>query len=259
MITSRQNQHVKAARALLSSVKKRREAGRFVLEGLRLAEEALAANWPLERALYAPDLPARGQALLDQLAHRQVPAEECHPDILASLSDTPSPQGLILIARAQSLPAPAKPQFVLILDALSDPGNLGSLLRSARAAGVDAVWLAPDCADPLAPKVLRAAMGAHFRLPLFPMDWPQIAQEAAAHRLKLFLSDVATGTNYRSADYAAPLALIIGSEAHGAGEAARSLEHQAIHIPMRADSESLNAAAAGAVLLFEIAAQKSAA
>ncbi len=256
MITSNQNKMIKELRGLLSSSRKRKEAQRFVIEGVRLAEEALQEHWPLQVALYSETLNERGLALINHLADAGVAREECTPEILASLSDTQHSQGIMLLAAAHKLPEPTPLDFVLIFDEIQDPGNMGSLMRSAMAAGVQSLWLSPGCVDPTSPKVLRSAMGAHFRLPLREMDWPQIQIELEQHNLNCIVSDVNGGVDFRQADFQTPCALILGNEARGAGEKAQTLAQQRVNIPMQAATESINAAAAGAILLFEIAHQK---
>jgi TrmH family RNA methyltransferase len=148
-------------------------------------------------------------------------------------------------------PMPKHPRRVLICDAIGDPGNMGGLLRSAAAAGVEVVLLSPDCADPYNPKALRAGMGAHFRIPVADASWAQIEQAVA--ELDVRLADMTGGPAYDQADWARPWALIIGSEAHGASEQAQALATTRVTIPMAARTESLNAAVACGVLLFEAA------
>ena len=137
-----------------------------MVEGVRLIEEAYASNWQPELVLYSRQISARGSTLLEQLSSAGAEVEETTPDLLASVSDTETPQGILAIFPARVLPLPDPLNFVLIVDSLRDPGNLGTLLRSAAAAGCQAALLTPGTTDPFAPKVLRAAMGAHFRLPL---------------------------------------------------------------------------------------------
>jgi TrmH family RNA methyltransferase len=252
VITSRQNKYIKLIRALQAAVKTRREQGAFVVEGVRLAEEAISANWPFSVALYSANLNERGIKLLAQLKDLGITTEECGTELLDSISDTQHSQGIILVAEQKPFEQVDNPDFVLILDAIRDPGNMGSLLRSAHAAGVDTVWLSADCADPYGPKAVRAAMGAHFHLPIRQMEWSQIAEQIASENLAVFVSDVGEGKNYRMANYASDLALIIGNEAHGVGQEARAIEHKRIHIPMHSEIDSINAVAAGAILLFEI-------
>jgi TrmH family RNA methyltransferase len=145
---------------------------------------------------------------------------------------------------------------VLILDGLRDPGNLGTILRTAAAAGIDAVLLAPGSVDPYNDKALRAGMGAHFRIPVVSQKWDEIAATCAG--LSVYLADMHGDVAYDAADWSNGWALIIGGEAHGASEAAAALATAGagrVYIPMAAATESLNAASAAAVILFEAARQ----
>jgi TrmH family RNA methyltransferase len=172
-------------------------------------------------------------------------------------SDTQAPQGVLVVLDQPSLPLPLTPSFVLIADGIRDPGNLGSMLRSAAAAGVDAVLMPTGGVDAYAPKVVRAAMGAHFRLPLAVLPWDEIIGYVRDSKLKIYLADSSAGRAYTQCDLRARLAIIVGGEAEGAGEAARLLAGERLHIPMAGGVESLNAAAATAVLLFEVNHQRS--
>ncbi|MCI0474878.1 MAG: RNA methyltransferase, partial [Anaerolineales bacterium] len=141
---------------------------------------------------------------------------------------------------------------VLILDAVRDPGNVGTILRSARAAGVDALFLAPGTADPFNDKVVRAAMGAHFAIPLRVASWQMLA-DATRHIARIFLADARGAIVYTRADWSRPVALIVGGEAEGASDDARKIATARVAIPMRGGAESLNAAMAATVLLFQAA------
>ena len=178
---------------------------------------------------------------------------------MEALSQTESPQGLVIILNQQYLPLPAAASFLLILDGLRDPGNLGTILRTAKAAGVEGVLMAPGCADAWSPKVLRSAMGAHFHLPLLSQSWQEIRQtiKSFPSQITVYLADSAAGIPFTRADFCSPLALIVGSEAAGAGSEAVSLANVQVHIPMPGGSESLNAAIAAGILLFEVLRQRS--
>ena len=130
------------------------------------------------------------------------------------------------------------------------------MLRTAASAGVDIAYLPPGNADAFAPKVVRAAMGAHFRLPIRLLPWDEIHTLLATSEVKAFLADVQRGVTYTQADFHSRVAIIIGGEAQGAGKAARELASERVHIPMPGGMESLNAAAACAVLLFEVVRQR---
>ncbi|MCS6911107.1 MAG: RNA methyltransferase, partial [Anaerolineales bacterium] len=138
-----------------------------------------------------------------------------------------------------------------VCDRIADPGNLGTILRTADAAGVEAVFLAPGTVDAYNPKVVRAAMGAHFHLPVLATTWEELHMQLRG--LTAWLADSAGGERYDRVDWTQPHALIIGSEAEGPSEAAHRFAAQRVHIPMPGRAESLNAAVAAGVLMFEAA------
>jgi len=254
MITSVQNSKIQLVRSLLGRSKERRENEAMVVEGVRLLEEALSAGWVFRFALYSQGLSERGWVLLERLSESGVETEEVAEQLLTSSSDTRNPQGLLAVLELRTLPIPKQPDFVLILDEIRDPGNMGSLLRSASAAGVQAVFLTPGSTDAFAPKVVRAGMGAHFRLPIHTMDWKNIREHLQG--LKFVLTEMEAPLACWQADLCAGLALIIGGEAEGASQAAHQFYDESVFIPMAAGTESLNAAAAGAIVMFEVKRQR---
>jgi TrmH family RNA methyltransferase len=247
MITSPQNEKVKLARALQSSARQRRKENKIVLEGARLIRDALAAGYIPLYVLVTPTL--RDEGLVKALASKNIEALIVSDAVMRHASDTQEPQGVLAVFRQPRLKLSAQMEHILILDAVRDPGNLGTILRTAAAAGIDAVLLAPTCADLYNPKTLRSGMGAHFRIPVMDADWPQI--ETACADRRVYLADGNGNTRYDCADWSGRWAIIIGSEAHGAGSEARRLAHQLIAIPMAAQTESLNASAAASIILFE--------
>lgn len=258
MITSIHNPKIQAVRKLQTQAKKRREEQAFVIEGMRLAEESLHAGWAAQQIFYTSQLDERGSAVVDGFSARSVPAEQVTEAVMKAVSETETPQGLLVVLALQTLPLPPAPDFVLILDGVRDPGNLGTVLRSAAAAGVQVVLLAPGCTDAWAPKVLRAGMGAHFRLPIQSLGWQEIKPilKRPSPRMRVYLADSAAGIPYTNADFRSPLALIIGGEAAGAGSESVSLADTKVHIPMPGGSESLNAGIAASILLFEAVRQR---
>jgi TrmH family RNA methyltransferase len=257
MITSTKNPKIQYVRSLLGTARKRREAQAFVVEGVRLAEEALAAGWDSQLVLHTEDLNPRGLALVAGYAQQGAQVEQVTPEVMRSASDTQTPQGILAVLARRALPLPEHLDFAFIPDGVRDPGNLGTMLRTAAAAGVGAVFLPTATADAFAPKVVRAGMGAHFQLPIHSGDWDEIEAQLSGARLKVYLAAAGEGQDYTQADFRAPVALLIGSEAEGAGEAARRLAHTRVHIPMPGRMESLNAAAAASILLFEVVRQRS--
>lgn len=179
MISSPHNERLKYIRALQSKPRLRREDGRAVLEGVRLISDALAAGIRPEFVVYSAEATQEGKggaALLNTLNAHHVLCLETTAALLTQAAETTTPQGVIAVVPLPHLALPHPLRRALILDAISDPGNLGTILRTAAAAGVDAVFLAPGCADPYSGKALRAGMGAHFRIPASPTGWAMIQE-----------------------------------------------------------------------------------
>ena len=255
MLTSSQNPKIKLVRSLANRTKERRAAGAFVAEGVRLAEEAASGGWKIQFVLFDETLSERGRDQVERFKAQGVECGQITPAVMKSISDTETSQGILAVLDLSSLPIPNSPSFLLIPDQVRDPGNLGALLRSANACGVDAVLIPPETTDPFAPKVLRAGMGAHFHLPIFSMSWDEIKNFVGSAGLRLILADM-DGISCWETDLRPPLALVIGGEAEGASEEAQNLAAVKIKIPMTGKAESLNAAVAGSVLMFEAMRQK---
>lgn len=258
MLTSTHNPRVSAVRNLLDHRRAREDSRRFVVEGVRLIEAALDAGAHPVEAFYTAELAAtpRGAALLARL-RAAGEALEVSDHVLRALSDTQTPQGVVAVVPyldwPASLPSQGAP-LVLVVDGVRDPGNLGALLRSAAAAGVDRVCLAPGGVDLYNPKVVRAGMGAHFLLPTVSLGWVALAQVVAGLAVRAAAADAALA--YDAADWTTPSALIIGGEADGVSGEGLRLARETVAIPMRRGVESLNAAMAGTVILFEAARQR---
>jgi TrmH family RNA methyltransferase len=258
MITSSQNPKLKLVRALQGRPKERGEASAFLAEGVRLVEEALAADWPIRFVLYSDGLSERGEELIEKIKSTDLEVEDVAGDLLQSVSETETSQGILAVLELTTLPLPNSSNFILIPDQIRDPGNLGTLIRSAAAAGIQAILLPPDTTDAFAPKVVRAGMGAHFRLPMHSVEWEEIEQICEKTSLQVFLADM-NGLSCWETDFRRPLALIVGGEAEGASEPARKLANASVSIPMPGEAESLNAGVAGSVLMFEVVRQRIAA
>jgi TrmH family RNA methyltransferase len=258
MITSPHNPKLKLIRALQGRAKERREAGAFVVDGVRLVEDAVNGNWKFRFALFDETISERGRLNVERLTLNGVDVEEVSANLMKSLSETETPQGILAVLELTQLPITNYPDFILIPDQIRDPGNLGTLLRTAAAAGVQAVLLPPETTDAFAPKVVRSGMGAHFRLPIRSLNWEEVEQVVRSAGLQVFLADM-DGQSCWETDLRQPVALVIGGEADGASESARKLANHAkrISIPMSANVESLNAGVAGSILMFEVVRQRS--
>jgi RNA methyltransferase, TrmH family len=253
MITSASNDKIRFIRAL-SERKNRQREGRFVVEGARLIDDALAANLKLDWVLCAEKLPARARQTVHRLRAQHIEVIDVSDAIINSISDTESPQGVIAVLPFPRLDPPPDLNLVLVIDSLRDPGNLGTLLRSAAAADVDLVILSPETVDAYNPKVVRGAMGAHFRVPILALNWDEISQRL--HGLNVYLASMDGEVIYSQIDWTRPSALIVGSEAEGVSEQATKLATTKISIPIANNVESLNAAVAASVILFEAKRQR---
>lgn len=259
MITSARNPKIQWVKTLQTQARARREASVFVVEGVRLCEEALTAGWKAQLVLYTDELSPRGWTVVQEFASQGAQVERVTPQVLQAASDIETPQGILVVLPERGLPSPNDPDFVFIPDCVRDPGNLGTMLRTARAAGVQDVLIPPGTVDVYSPKVLRGAMGAHFVLPIHTMTWQEIDDYLVIKRkehLHVYLADVRGEHLYSQVDFRSPLALIIGGEAEGAGEQAHRLAEARLVIPMPGGSESLNAAIASAILMFEVVRQR---
>lgn len=267
-ITSPHNPKVGFVRSL-HTTKGRKEAGAFLIEGPHLVAEALKARIPLDLVLVDPDAFASDPLLgeLAFLADEGVEVIGAAPAVIERVSETLTPQGIVAVVplaflAAEKLCAQRRGRLrplVLVLDDLRDPGNVGTILRSALAADVDVVLLTPNCADPFAPKVVRSASGAHFHLPILAQQsWDAITDYLAGSpkMLQVLVADSAATADYADLDLTQRTAIIIGNEAHGPSTAARKLATHHIRIPMYNGVESLNAAIAASVLLFESVRQR---
>jgi len=181
--------------------------------------------------------------------------------VLASLSDTETPQGILAVMPFPTFAVPGVLDFVVIADTLRDPGNLGTILRTAAAAGAQAVVLSPATADPYSPKVVRAGMGAHFRLPLFlSQDWAElrstIQQLGGEQPLRVCTASALGNTNLWEYDFRQPVAIMVSNEAVGTSLEGIKLTNDWVGIPMPGNVESLNAAIAAGILMFEVVRQR---
>ncbi len=256
MITSPDNATVKQARALLEP-KGRREQGRCLVEGVRLVEEAMKAGATPALLFFVGQVRGQPRAaeLLAEAERRGATVLELNSRVFGTLTDTVTPQGIIAVLPIPGVSPPPRITFALMLDQLRDPGNLGTILRSAEAAGVEQVILAPGCVDPWNPKVVRSGMGAHFRLPLAALaSWDEVS--TALGGLPLWLAEAHDAEAYDKLDWTGPCALGIGSEAAGFSPEAHRLAAGRVMIPMAGPVESLNAAIAAGVLMFEVARQR---
>ena len=233
-------------------------------------EEALAAGVAFTGALVAPDLArtARGTALVAELEGHAIAVEEVGAGVLAQLADTDTPQGIIAVIEPRRWSgsdfAPASEAVALVIDGVQDPGNVGTLIRTAHALGAAGTVVLRGTADPTSPKALRAAMGATFRHPVVSLDDAGFIAWARKHGVTLWASaadgvplhqalDRGRGTGGAGRDgRAGPIAVIVGNEGAGIRPQLNAVAAQRVAIPLAQGAESLNVAVAAGILLYEV-------
>lgn len=258
MITSRENTAIKEYLKLASDGAARRKSGRFVLEGVRLAKDALLSGVKIERAFLTAQAAEKNQPLASDLENSGVQVVLISNELAAKMADTSSPQGLLCTAFMLDN------RFVLdkidicgvylALENLQDPGNMGTILRTAEALGVEGVFLSKGCVDIYSPKVIRAAMGAVFRLRIMQTDnLPGVIGELGEKGLTTFAAVARSGA---AAITEIPMGrgvlAAVGNEGNGLTEECIGACSLPVTIPMRGRAESLNAASAAAILLWEL-------
>ena len=260
LITSPANERLKHARR----VRDRREPGLIFIEGERLIEECLQSHLLLSACFHSQQPSQRAQAILNQMAQRGCPSFAVTDAALAAVSDTVSTQGLILIAARPAMKLDqalasrnGEAPLVVCLDAVQDPGNFGTIVRTAEAAGASGVVALIGCVDAYAPKTLRSAMGSAFRLPIATGVSPEkLLSEARAAGLKVVAAAMEAEVAYTDFDWRQPAIMILGNEATGVRAELLEQCDTRVGIPLRPPVESLNVAAAAAILLFEAAKQR---
>jgi RNA methyltransferase, TrmH family len=256
MLTSLQNPLVKQVRKLHSS-KHRRLQGCFLLEGSHLLQEAALARWPLATLFYTERWQDKNPQLLIDLQGTVPRCELVSAEVLGAIATTINPDGVVAVAQLASQQSVAIQSLGLVLETLQDPGNVGTMLRTAAAAGVEGVLLSEDSADLESPKVLRATAGAWFRVATAQCQ--NVLDQVKQHQAKGF-QVVATAPQavceYWSVDYTQPTLILVGNEGAGLSEPLLQVADVQVSIPTSAGVESLNAAIATAVILYEAKRQR---
>ncbi|MGH2398706.1 MAG: TrmH family RNA methyltransferase [bacterium] len=257
-ITSTKNPLVKRIRSLSDRTARDAE-GRIAIEGIRLVEEALAAGVRAELLLFDPGAEREHPRLRELLARASalgVRTIEAAPHVIEAASEVETPQGVIGIFEipghdlARVLDAPDV--LLVVVDRVQDPGNLGTIIRVADAAGASAVAVTRGSVDPHNPKSVRATMGSLFHLPVVEVDAASTAAELKRRGVRILVADQQGVLEYTNVSMRRPVALVFGSEALGADPLWREAAESMIRIPMYGRSESLNVAIAAALLLYEV-------
>lgn len=246
-ISSRDNPLFKQLKALSSSARERRSAGKILLDGAHLLQSYLETFGEPELLVVSDgDVALDVMNMLDQLA--DIRTITMPASMFSAISPVTTPTGVLALVRTPTLSPPDDPSFVLMLENIQDPGNLGSMLRNAAAAGVDVVYLSEGCTEAWSPKALRGGQGAHFELPIVE----QVNLLNAIQQFNgLTLATAMHGASLYQQDLSGKVAFVIGNEGAGLSQSLLDVAQVKVTIPMQGQVESLNAAAAAAVCLFE--------
>ena len=255
VITSPSNPAVRAARKLARPSSRARAGGRFLLEGPEGIRAALDAGHVPDSLLATERAAARHAGLVNLARQRGAQVTLVTEPVLTGLAATTTPQGLVAVLASVLRPLealPPAPRLVCVLAEVRDPGNAGTVLRAADAFGADAVVTTRGSVDLLSPKAVRAAAGSLFHLPVLAgIPWPELRAALVGRGLRLVGADPHAAATLDRAPLSQPVALVLGNEAHGLpAEVAADLD-LAVRVPLAGRAESLNLAAAAAVLLYE--------
>lgn len=243
-ITSLKNPKVQGWKALKER-KGRRESGCFLVEGFKMVEEALASSFTVEAVL------AQEECLAALPAHPDCPVYLLPAGVLAAVCDTKTPQGVAAVVRMAQ--RPAQGGRLIALDGVQDPGNVGTILRTADAAGLDGAILSEQCADVFGPKTLRATMGSVFRVPVSVTDdLPGCLRALRQEGYSVLSSQLDGEPFYRRDGVGERFCLVIGSEGNGVSDAVKAEATHRLKLPMRGGAESLNAAVAAGIMMYDL-------
>lgn len=249
-ITSHHNPRIKELRKLKEK-KQRSSTHTFLIEGVRFIEEALRQNAQIKTLIVSDE------ALLNTLPIDRIPEILIvPPEVISDLASTITPQGIIAcvempdqISHQAALNGPG---LWFYLDEIRDPGNLGTIIRSAHAFNIDGLILSKGCADPYQDKVLRSTMGSIFKVPLLTDQETPLLETLQRSGTELYLTDLSDAGRLSTLTIGARAVIVIGNEAWGVSEAIKALPHKNIRIPMPGDAESLNAAVAASLIMYEL-------
>lgn len=257
-LTGLQNPMVKAA-AELKQKKYRQQQGLFLAEGLRTVEEAVRYG-AVQSIFYTAIEDDRTRAVLEEAAAKQIKLVCVSDKVLKKIADTEMPQGIIAVCEMRSKRLDeflASGKMLLVLDRVTDPGNIGTMLRTADAAGVGGLLLLQGCADIYAPKTVRASMGSLFHLPVLSgLSEELLVQAARKAGYELLVTCLDGADNLYKADLQGRLAFVMGNEANGVSPALLAAADKRVFIPMQGRAESLNVAMAAGIVMFEALRQK---
>lgn len=256
MISSTTNKKVKNLVQLVQKAKSRREQDVFVTEGIKMFLEVPAEN--LQEVYVSQSFYESGKAKEKLI---QCKVEVLSDEVFEKVSDTQTPQGILCVVKQFHYPLEVllknpKP-LLLVLEDIQDPGNLGTIMRTAEGAGVDGVIMTKGTVDIYNPKTIRATMGSIYRVPFFyTEDLHQTMEKLQEHKITIYAAHLKGTDSYHTLDYKTGTAFLIGNEGNGLKEETARKADVFMKIPMAGKVESLNAAVASVILMYEAARQR---
>ncbi len=253
MLTSLQNPLVKQMKKL-HRAKERREQQLFLLEGTHLVEEATSVGIALETVCFTEAWQEKHSALLNRIRAQRI--EVVSPEVVKAIATTVEPDGIVATASRFHIESLSFKDFGLILETIQDPGNLGTIIRTAAAAGLEGLLLSENCVDLDHPKVLRASAGQWFRLPMAVTDLKQAILESQNAGMQVIATIPTAQRTYWEVDFSKPSLIVMGNEGAGLSEELMALADLQVTIPLSPEVESLNVAIATALILYEAKRQR---
>ena len=248
-ISSRENSDFRLLKRLVESSRERRKTGKTLLDGSHLLEASLASGIVPEMVVVSSS-GAENPEVMDILSRLEsVRLLQLSDTLFAEISPVDTPTGVLAVIAIPENTHLNNPEFCLLLEDIQDPGNLGSILRTAAAAGVQGVYLSTACADAWSPKVLRAGMGAHFALMI--IERANLIEVASSFKGVVLATDLSANKDFFEVDLAGAVAVMFGNEGAGLSQALKKAASHAVRITMPGKMESLNVAATAAICLFE--------
>jgi TrmH family RNA methyltransferase len=249
--------------AQLKTKKGRKIQKKFLIEGVRLCEEGVKSGWEIESLLYTKisEENPRIERILQNAGRRGIELLQVKNDILNKISDTVTSQGLIGVVKIKDFTSDSffqkKPEFLLALDSIKDPGNMGTLIRTADAFGVDGVILSEECVDLFNSKVVRSTMGSIFHLPIVKdINLKDFLSDLKKKEFRIVLTELKQGNTLEKSDATGRICLVMGSEPEGVSKNLIQFADHLVKIPIQGKAESLNVAVACGILLYEIAGKR---
>jgi len=249
LISSRENSVFKSLKKLAHSARERRKTGKALLDGVHLIVAFLERIGSPDMLVIAHSAQAKPEIQMLLIRLPDVAAIVLSDVLFQELAPVDTPSGILALVAVPELPLPKSLQCLVLLEAVQDPGNLGAILRSAAAAGVEAAYLSPGCADAWSPKVLRGGMGAHFALSI--RECVDLVAAAQAFSGEVVVTCLQGEASLFDLDLSGAVAFVIGNEGAGVSQILQQAATRRVRIPMPGAVESLNAAAAAAVCFFE--------